>query len=199
MKQRFLLGGISALGLAAALVWQLAAAPAYAAYTYNIEQIAPSVANNLTMEQIVAILNETGSNAPYLVAYSLTATRANGSVVSAAPLKVVQTDDSDCPYLGVYHNAIINSTQFTTYLGCSPDLRTWSERGAVHSDASQPDIRILPDDSVLYADEFNPTNRPHVYVAYYGNSANQTRTEGARRQSCRAAYKRYRFAGNFSR
>jgi hypothetical protein len=126
------------------------------------------------MQQIAAILNEAGSNAPYLVAYALTATRADGSVVSAAPLKVVQTDDSDCPYLGVYHNAIINSTKFTTYLGCSPDLRTWSERGAVHSDASQPDIRIQPDDSVLYADEFNPTNRPHVYVAYYGNSANQT-------------------------
>src|SRR5215469_11382488 len=177
MKQRFLLGRISALGLAAASVWQLAAASAYAAYTYNIEQIAPSVASNLTMQQIAAILNETGSNAPYLVAYSLTATRADGSVVSAAPLKVVQTDDSDCPYLGVYHNAIINSTKFMTYLGCSPDLRTWSERGAVHSDASQPDIRILPDDSVLYADEFNPTNRPHVYVAYYGNSGNQTGLE----------------------
>ena len=142
MKQRFLLGGIPAVGLAAALVWQLATAPAYAAYTYNVEQIAPSVASNLTMQQIAAILNETGSNAPYLVAYALTATRADGSVVSAAPLKVVQTDDSDCPYLGVYHNAIINSTKFTTYLGCSPDFRTWSERGAVHSDASQPDIRI---------------------------------------------------------
>jgi hypothetical protein len=58
MKQRFLFGGISALGLAAASVWQLAAAPAYAAYTYNVEQIAPSFASNLTMQQIAAILNE---------------------------------------------------------------------------------------------------------------------------------------------
>ncbi|MBV8591697.1 MAG: hypothetical protein JO212_16855 [Acetobacteraceae bacterium] len=160
--------------LAAALVWPLAAAPADAAYTYNIEEIAPSVASNLTMQQIAAILNETGTNAPYLVAYALSATEANGTVVSAAPLKVVQTDDPNCPYLGVYHNAIPNSTKFTTYLGCSSDLRTWTERGAVHSDASQPDIRILSDDSVLYADEADSTGRPYVYVAYYGNTAKQT-------------------------
>ena len=159
--------------IAGALVWTLTAGRAYAGYTYNIEEIAPSVAGNLTMQQIAAILNETGPNAPYLVAYALSATEANGTVVSAAPLKVLQTDDADCPYLGVYHNAI-SSTKFATYLGCSSDLRTWTEHGAVHSDASQPDIRILPDDSVLYADEFNATRRPYVYVAYYGNTANQT-------------------------
>jgi hypothetical protein len=162
--------------LVAALVWPPAAAPADAADTYNIEEIAPSVASNLTMQQIAAILNESGPNAPSLVAYALTATEANGTVVSAAPIKVVQTDDPNCAYLGVYHNAI-SSTQFATYLGCSPDLRTWSERGAVHSDASQPDIRILSDDSVLYADEFDATGRPYVYVAYYGNTANQTGLE----------------------
>jgi hypothetical protein len=140
---------------------------------YNVGEVAPSAANNLTMEQVAAILNETGPNAPYFAAYALTATRADGTGVSAAPLKVVQTNDPDCRYLGVYHNAIPNSTQFTTYLGCSPDLRTWTERGAIHNQASQPDIRILPDDSVLYADEVNSTGRPYVNVAYYANTANQ--------------------------
>jgi hypothetical protein len=159
--------------VAAALASALAADRACAAYTYNIEEIAPPVASNLTMQQIAAILNETGPNPPYLVAYALSATEANGTIVSAAPLKVVQTDDAACPYLGVYHNAI-NSTQFATYLGCSPDLNTWTERGAIRSDASQPDIRIMPDDSVLYADEDDPTGRPYVYVAYYGNIGNQT-------------------------
>jgi hypothetical protein len=164
---------LSVAATAALLTLALSADRAHAAYTYNIEEIAPSVASNLTMQQIAAILNETGPNSPYLVAYALTATEANGTVVSAAPLKVVQTDDPNCTYLGVYHNAI-SSTQFETYLGCSPDLKTWSERGAIHNDASQPDIRILSDDSVLYADEFDPTGRPYVYVAYYGNTANQT-------------------------
>jgi hypothetical protein len=164
---------LSVAATAALLTLALSADRAHAAYTYNIEEIAPSVASNLTMQQIAAILNETGPNSPYLVAYALTATEANGTVVSAAPLKVVQTDEPNCTYLGVYHNAI-SSTQFETYLGCSPDLKTWSERGAIHSDASQPDIRILSDDSVLYADEDDATGRPYVYVAYYGNTANQT-------------------------
>src|SRR5215472_18625696 len=93
----------------AALIGALAAPPVYAAYTYNIEEIAPSLASNLTMQQLAAILNETGPTAPYLVAYALTATRADGTLVSAAPLKVGQTDDPDCRYLGAYHNAI-NST-----------------------------------------------------------------------------------------
>jgi hypothetical protein len=159
--------------IAGGLLWTLTAGPAYAGYTYNTEEIAPSVASDLTMQQIAAILNETRPNAPYLVAYALSTTEANGTVVSAAPLKVVQTDDANCPYAGVYHNAI-NNKQFTTYLSCSPDLRSWSERGAIHSVASQPDIRILPDDSVLYADEADSTGRPYVYVAYYGNTTNQT-------------------------
>ena len=164
---------VSLFCLAVILVGLAGAGRAYAAYTYNIEEIAPSVASNLKMGQIEAILDETGPNAPYFVAYAMTAFRADGTVVSAAPIKVVQTGYPDCPYLGVYHNAIPNSTQFTTYLGCSPDLRTWTERGAMHSQASQPDIRILPDDSVLYADEDKSTNRPYVHVAYYGNTANQ--------------------------
>jgi hypothetical protein len=160
--------------LVVSLALALALDGAQAAYSYNSEEIAPAVASNLTMPQIAAILNETGSNPPYLVAYGLTAATSAGKVVSAAPLKEVQTDDQACPYLGVYHNAIPKTSKFATYLGCSTDQRAWSEVGEIHSNASQPDMRILPDDSVLYADEYNPSGRPHVYIAYYGNAPGRT-------------------------
>jgi hypothetical protein len=173
------LGSRRALGsrfAAAAAVAALATVTvnrADAASAYNVEEIAPSVASHLTMGQVAAILDETGPNAPYLAAYAVTARRADGTIVSAAPLKVVQTDDPDCRYLGVYHNAI-GGGQFATYLGCSPDLRSWNERGIIHREASQPDIRVLPDDSVLYADEVNSSKRPYVYVTHYGNTGNRT-------------------------
>lgn len=31
-------------------------------------------------------------------------------------------------------------------------------------------MRILPDDSVLYAEEYNPSGRPYVRIQYYGNT-----------------------------
>jgi hypothetical protein len=121
------------------------------------------------MDQIAAILNEDVSN-PYLVAYQLTTTDASGNLASAAPLKVVPTDDPMHPYLGVFHNQI-NTAQFATYLGYSTDLRVWHTLREIHQPASQPDLRILPDDSVLYAEEYNPSGRPYVRVQYYGNSS----------------------------
>jgi hypothetical protein len=139
-----------------------------ATYDYVAPQVAPPVASGLTMDQLAAIFNETAPNSPYLVAYQLTTTDANGTVASAAPLKVVPTDDPVHPYLGVFHNQI-NITQFATYLGYSADLRVWHTLGEIHQPASQPDLRILPDDSVLYAEEYNPSGRPYVRIHYYGN------------------------------
>ena len=139
-----------------------------ATYDYVAPQVAPPVAANLGTADIAAILNETAPNPPYLVAYQLTTTDANNNLAGAAPLKVVPTDDSLHPYLGVFHNQI-SSTQFATYLGYSSDLRVWHTIGQIHSPASQPDLRILPDDSVVYAEEYNPTGRPYVRVQYYGN------------------------------
>ncbi len=141
-----------------------------AIYDYVVPQVAPPIAANLGTADIAAILNETAPNRPYLVAYQLTTTDANNNLAGAAPLKVVPTDNSLHPYLGVFHNQI-NSTQFATYLGYSSDLRVWHTIGQIHSPASQPDLRILPDDSVVYAEEYNPTGRPYVRVQYYGNSA----------------------------
>jgi hypothetical protein len=139
-----------------------------ATYDYVAPQVAPPIAANLGTADIAAILNETAPNPPYLVAYQLTTTDANNNLAGAAPLKVVPTDDSLHPYLGVFHNQI-NSTQFATYLGYSSDLRVWHTIGQIHSPASQPDLRILPDDSVVYAEEYNPAGRPYVRVQYYGN------------------------------
>jgi hypothetical protein len=141
-----------------------------ASYDYVAPQVAPSVAATLSTPDVAAILNETAPNKPYLVAYQLTTTDANNNIAGAAPLKVVPTDDASHPYLGVFHNQI-NSTQFATYLGYSTDLRVWHTIGQIHGPASQPDLRILPDDSVVYAEEYNPSGRPYVRVQYYGNGA----------------------------
>ena len=141
-----------------------------ATYDYVAPQVAPPIAANLGTAGIAAILNETAPNPPYLVAYQLTTTDANNNVAGAAPLKVVPTDDASHPYLGVFHNQI-NSTQFATYLGYSSELRLWHTIGRIHSPASQPDLRILPDDSVVYAEEYNPSGRPYLRVQYYGNGA----------------------------
>ena len=137
---------------------------------YVAPQVAPPIAANLGTADVAAILNETAPNKPYFVAYQLTTTDANNKVAGAAPLKVVPTDDSLHPYLGVFHNQI-NSTQFATYLGYSSDLRVWHTIGQIHSPASQPDLRILPDDSVIYAEEYNPSGRPYVRVQYYGSGS----------------------------
>jgi hypothetical protein len=139
-----------------------------ATYDYGAPQVAPSIAATLETPQIAAILNETAPNKPYLVAYQLKTTDANDNVAGAAPLKVVPTGDSQHPYLAVFHNQI-NRTQFATYLGYSTDLRVWHTIGEIHRPASQPDLRILPDDSVVYAEEYNPSGRPHIRVHYYGN------------------------------
>jgi hypothetical protein len=147
-------------------------APAYAAFDYNVEQIAPAVASQLTMADIAAILNETVSNPSSWEIFQLATTDTSGHLVSVAPLKVVQTDSIVCPYVGVYHNQI-NSSQFATYLGCSGDLATWRQVGQIHSPASQPDFRLLSDGSVLYAEEYN-TGRPVVRMHYYGSVPGKT-------------------------
>lgn len=120
------------------------------------------------MADISAILNEQVAK-PYLVAYKLTTRDASGAIAGLAPLKVVPTDDPEHPYLGIFQNQI-NATQFATYLGYSTNFGTWRTLGQIHSPASQPDIRILADDSVLYAEEYDPSGRPDLRIQYYGNA-----------------------------
>jgi hypothetical protein len=154
-----------------------------ATYDYMAPQVAPVAAlpQLSNIAQVEAILNETAPAAsnmdPPVALYQLTTTDASGAVASAAPLKVVPTDDAEHPYLGVFHNQI-NSTQFATYLGYSADLKLWHTIGQIHSPASQPDLRILPDDSVVYAEEYNPSGRPYVRMQYYGNAGTKTGLQG---------------------
>lgn len=179
---RLLITGIITVTLTYAAVSSRAA---QAAYDYNVSQIAPSVASTLSMTQIIAILDQAATeHQPYLDAYQqVTVTDATGAIASLAPLKVVQTHDSAHPYLGVFHNQVTTS-KFATWAAFSADLVTWHTLGTIDDIAnleygSQPDIRILPDDSILFAEEYNPAkadgsipaNKPHIRVRYYGNGA----------------------------
>ena len=170
---RLLIVGVSAVSIAYADLSPRAGQAA--TYDYMAPQVAPPIASGLSMDQIAAILNQTAPNPPYLDAYGQTTTNdATRSSAGLAPVKVVQTDDSAHPYLGVFHSLVTN--KFSTYLAYSLDLDTWHTLGAiddiVNQDfGSQPDIRILPDDSVLFAEEYNgvKVKQPQIRVRYYGN------------------------------
>src|SRR5215472_17468135 len=136
---RLLIVGVSVVAISYAGPWSRIGWTAN--YDYVAPQVAPPSANQLSMAQLADIFNETAPNPPYLVAYQLTTTDADGTLAGAAPLKVVPTDDPVHPYLGVFHNQI-NTTQFATYLGYSTDLRVWNTLGEIHRPASQPDMRI---------------------------------------------------------
>src|SRR5207249_1741200 len=104
-----------------------------APYDYMAPQVAPPIASGLLMDDIAGILNQDSKfapNTPYLDAYGQTTTNdATRSSAGLAPVKVVQTDDSDHPYLGVFHSLI--TTKFATYLAYSLDLKTWHTIGAI--------------------------------------------------------------------
>jgi hypothetical protein len=147
------------------------AVPSPAPFTYPPLETAPAAAATLTEVQLAAILDETAPNTPYASVYGLRATAADGTKLSAAPLKIAQTDLPQTPYVGVFHTPL-NATQFETILAWSPNLTTWTVLGAIHQLASQPDLRVLPDDSVLYADEYDPAGRSYVQIHYYGPQPN---------------------------
>jgi hypothetical protein len=178
---RLLIAGISSVTLTYAAVSSRAAQPAY---DYNVSQIAPPIASTLSMSQIIAILNQQAPNPAYLDAYQqVTVTDSTQAIASLAPLKVVQTGDSAHRYLGVFHNQATIS-KFATWAAFSGDLIQWHTLGEIDDIAnleygSQTDIRILSDDSILFAEEYNPAkpdgsipaNKPHIRVRYYGNGA----------------------------
>jgi hypothetical protein len=177
---RLVVVGVSAV--AAAHVDLSPRAQQASAYDYIAPQVAPPIANGMSMDQIAAMLNQTAPNppGPYLDAYGQTTTSgATRFSAGLAPVKVVQTGDSDHPYLGVFHNLV--TSKFATYLAYSADLKTWHTLGAIDDTAnldfgSQPDIRVLPDDSVLFAEEYYGTSvkQPQMRIRYYGNTVTQT-------------------------
>jgi hypothetical protein len=85
---------------------------------------------------------------------------------------MVQTDDRAHPYLGVFHDPV-SERQFATYAAYSTDLVHWHTLVIVDDVAageyeSQPDIRVPPDDTVLFAAEYNRASRTQIQVRYYG-------------------------------
>lgn len=72
----------------------------------------------------------------------------------------------------MYHHLNAAAGRFETFLAQSNDLKTWTTMSMIHTAASMPDAVILPDNSVLYAEERNPTgNRPVIAVNYYATLA----------------------------
>ncbi|HEX5454012.1 MAG TPA: hypothetical protein VFX06_09480 [Stellaceae bacterium] len=161
-----------AAATAAALLW-LALWPvaAWARFDFTASQVSPVP---LSTAELAAILDQRATTTPYLDAYGQSVTeQASGRTAGLAPLKVVQTDDPKHPYLGVFH-AQVRPDRFAAYAAYSRDLAHWHLLGAIDNFAagqfaSQPDIRILSDDSVLYAEEYHPKGkRPQVRVRHYG-------------------------------
>jgi hypothetical protein len=160
---------------AAVLCLALSSGEAGAAYDYSVSQISPVP---LTMAQIAAIFNQIATSNPYLDAYHQTTTDAAGVTLGLTPAKVVQSDDEVHPYLAVFHHPA-TPVKFATYAAYSTDLVNWHTLGAIDDVAageygSQPDIRILSDDSILFGEEYNPASRPQVRVRYYGITGGQT-------------------------
>jgi hypothetical protein len=166
--------GYRTAAAAAALLWlALWSGAAWARYDFTASQTSPVT---LTEAQLAAILNQRATTTPYLDAYNQTVTEeASGRSAGLAPVKVVQTDDRNHPYLGVFH-AQVMPDRFAAYAAYSRDLVRWQVLGAIDNIAaggfgSQPDIRILPDDSVLYAEEYHPKGEaPQIRVRYYGTA-----------------------------
>src|SRR5215831_19312768 len=103
---RVIIFSISALAIAYAD--HSAGAREGATYDYVAPQVAPASALPQlgSMAQIAAILNETAppasnSDLPFALYQLTTVDEATQTVAGAAPLKVVQTDDTTHPYLAV--------------------------------------------------------------------------------------------------
>lgn len=129
-------------------------------------QVVPSSVH-LTEEELLAILNRTASSEIYFIAYGLCIPTPTGATASADVLKIIPSPDPTWPYLGVYHRND-QSGAFRTELAGSADLKTWHAVKTISDASSMPDIRVLPDGSVLYAQERNPSGRrPFIELRYY--------------------------------
>lgn len=123
-------------------------------------QVSPRPGLDWAGLQAIFNLNEPGQ--PYYTAAGL-----NIGGMSADAIKIVQTDLSQATYIGVFHHVQSNGVYFNTYLASIIPGENWSLIGQISSNCSMPQIAILPDDSVLFAEECNPNNRPFIVVNYY--------------------------------
>jgi hypothetical protein len=86
---------------------------------------------------------------------------------SADAIKIIPTRDARWPYLGVYHHSDQHGS-FATELAASADLKAWHPIRTIGTAASMPDLRLLYDNSLLIAQERNPSGkRPFIELQYY--------------------------------
>jgi hypothetical protein len=120
---------------------------------------------HMTMNQFASILNEKGTN-PYF-----TASQVRSGKATVDSLKILQTKNIEHPYIGLYHH--LAGSLFNSYIASSKDLKSWATIKVIRTASSMPDAVILPDNSVLYAEERNPSrNRPYIQVSYYKTFGN---------------------------
>ncbi len=123
----------------------------------------------LSEEQLLNILNHSASTETYFSAYGLRIATPSGVTASADVLKIIPSRDQRWPYIGVYHRND-RFGQFKTELAASADLKTWHAVKTISEASSMPDIRVLRDGSLLYAEERNPSgHRPFIELRYYDN------------------------------
>ena len=136
--------------------------------------VSTNAAVSLNKTTITQMLNEksVANGAAYSSAFTVSVIFPNGKSVDMDSMKVIQTTDSTHPYLAVFHQLdSANSLLYNSYLASSLDLKSWTFIGQIHHAAGMPDIRILQDNSVLLAEELNPTgNRPFIGLTYYKNA-----------------------------
>lgn len=115
-----------------------------------------------TIDALKTILEEKGTAVPVLQKSHFT---IEGK--TADTFKIVQSGVEGYRYLGVYHS-FAGGVFFDSYLAYSNDLINWKNIGRISQASGMPDVRILPDRSVLLAHERNPSgNRPYIEVWYY--------------------------------
>lgn len=125
---------------------------------YVKARIAPS---NLSEAEFVRAI--TGNAASYYA--STSALTSNG--VLTGVLRIVETKDLRYPYIGVYHTNLGNGS-FQVELTSSKDLKTWTTISIISSDAGMPELVMLPDQSILYAEETTIAGEaPYIRVKYF--------------------------------
>lgn len=89
------------------------------------------------------------------------------SGVLAGVLRIAETKDPRYPYIGLFHTNLGNNI-FEIRLSSSKDLKTWTTLKAVSKEAGMPDMIVLPDNSLLYAEETSIVGRvPFIKVRHF--------------------------------
>jgi hypothetical protein len=163
----------------------------------------------LSEEELVSILNRESKTSSIVSTYGLTMQLRSNRRVSADVIKIIETRSFPWPYVGVFHR-FDRHDYFKTEMIVSHDLRNWQHVRTISDKASMPDIRLLVDGTVLYAEERNPSGtRPFIEVSHFrdlqtfsasgapSSSVTLPKTSGASADGT-PSFRRIRYGGNLS-